>query len=159
MDLQPLLLLREYYTIKSGVWEPLLDLQVTRINSSETVVLCVPPIVAKPVPRQTKGCELSDLFGLLGESYNLDILHLLMEDRKPRRFIEIQRALKMSPNTLSLRLTRLADAGLLKRTAYNEIPPRVDYELTPKAIAMQTAFESLEGWSRRFTLAPEPASQ
>lgn len=117
------------------------------------------PISSKPLARATKGCELGDLFGLLGESHVLDILHLFLDETRPRRFIEIQRTLKMSPNTLTLRLGRLVDSGLLTRTAYNEIPPRVDYELTPKAVAMHDAFKSLEGWSRRYNLAPEPVSK
>lgn len=102
-----------------------------------------------------RGCDLGDLFGLLGESYVLDILNLLMAEPRPHRFIEIQKALEMSPNTLTFRLGRLVDCGLLKRTAYNEIPPRVDYELTPKAEALEDAFAEFKSWSKTHNLAPE----
>lgn len=119
----------------------------------------MPPVAAKPVgARPSRGCQLSDLFALLGESYVLDILNLLIAEPRPRRFIEIQRALQLSPNTLTFRLGRLVEAGLLKRTAYHEIPPRVDYELTKKATALEDAFASLKGWARNYNLAPEQAA-
>ncbi len=64
----------------------------------------------------------------------------------------------MSPNTLSDRLKELVKAGLLSRTSYNEIPPRVDYEATPKAVDLKPVFEALGEWAERHTLRPEPAS-
>jgi len=119
-----------------------------------------PPLRIAARPRATggprgKGCELGDLFSLLGQSFVLDILHLFMAEGRPRRFIEIQRALSMSPNTLTVRLHDLVGAGLLTRTAYNEIPPRVEYALTPKAMDLEAAFRVLDAWSKSHTLAPE----
>ena len=105
----------------------------------------------------TQGCEISELFHILGKSYNLEILHLfLQEDAGPQRFVEIQTRLKMSPNTLSDRLKDLVGAGILSRTAYNEIPPRVDYQATSKALDLRSVFDSLAEWADRHTLKPEP---
>src|SRR5947208_4921457 len=80
----------------------------------------------------------------------------LQEGGGPRRFVEIQTRLRMSPNTLSERLKALVEAGLLSRTAYNEIPPRVDYEATPKAHDLKPVFEALWAWSQRHALKPAP---
>ncbi len=103
-------------------------------------------------------CEIGELFHTLGKTYVLEILHLfLQEGGGPRRFVELQTRLKMSPNTLSDRLKDLVEAGLLSRTAYSEIPPRVDYEGTPKALDLRPVFESLAEWADRHTLKPEPA--
>ena len=44
------------------------------------------------------------------------------------------------------------------RTAYDEIPPRVDDEATPKAHDLMPVFESLEAWSERHILKPEPTA-
>ena len=105
-----------------------------------------------------RGCEVSELFHILGKTYMLDVVHLFLQDGAgPRRFVEIQSRLRMSPNTLSERLKDLVGAGLLSRTAYNEIPPRVDYEATSKALDLRPVFDSLLEWADRHTLKPEPA--
>ena len=108
---------------------------------------------------QEGGCQIQDLFKLLGKSHTLDILHLfvIQEPSDSIRFVEVQNALKLSPNTLSERLKELVDAGLLARTAYNEIPPRVDYQATRKARDLEPVFEALIAWATRHDLAPVSA--
>lgn len=100
------------------------------------------------------GCAIGDLFRLLSQSHVLDILYLVHQRAAPLRFVELQTELGMSPNTLSARLKALVEAGLLTRTAYNEIPPRVDYAATPKAMELQGVFAQLQGWARKNTLTP-----
>lgn len=102
------------------------------------------------------GCQIQDLFRLLGKSHTLDILHLFVIQGPTTsiRFVEVQNALKLSPNTLSERLKELVEAGLLARTAYNEIPPRVDYQATVKARDLEPVFEALIDWAKRNDLAP-----
>jgi len=102
-----------------------------------------------------QGCEVSELFRLFGKAHVLDILALFCaEDAAPRRFVDIQRRLDLSPNTLSERLKELVEAGLLSRTVYNEIPPRVDYQATAKAKDLGPVFEALHDWSERHDLRP-----
>ncbi len=103
------------------------------------------------------GCEIAELFHILGKTYVLGILHIFtQEEPGPKRFVDLQKRLSMSPNTLSDRLKELVRAGLLTRTAYNEIPPRVDYDATAKAFDLKPVFESLSEWSQRHNLKPEP---
>jgi len=106
------------------------------------------------------GCQIQDLFKLLGKSHTLDILHLFVvqDANHTERFVEIQRALKLSPNTLSERLRDLVEAGLLARQSYNEIPPRVDYQATRKARDLEPVFEELIKWAQRHNLAPVESS-
>ena len=108
-------------------------------------------------PEDSNGCQVGELFHLLGKTHVLDILHVFTgEGSGPRRFVELQAQLSMSPNTLSDRLKDLVGAGLLSRTAYNEIPPRVDYEATAKAYDLQPVFQSLREWAEKHDLKPEP---
>lgn len=101
------------------------------------------------------GCDIADLFKLLGRSHVMRILYLfLQEDPRPHRFVDVQNRLGLSPNTLTERLKDLVEAGLLTRTAYNEIPPRVDYEATQKARDLATVFLALMEWSRQHNLQP-----
>ena len=103
------------------------------------------------------GCAIGELFRLLGEPHVLDLLYIFLAEPKPRRFVQLQDELKISPNTLSDRLRGLVKAGLLKRTAYNEIPPRVEYEATPKTVEFKEVFQGLADWAERNSLKPEPA--
>lgn len=102
------------------------------------------------------GC-LGDLFALLSQSHMMQLLGLLIwRSKGPVRFVELQQALEMSPNTLSARLKALADAGLVTRTAYSTIPPRVDYEATPKAHDLKRVFKALHEWAQENELKPTP---
>lgn len=101
------------------------------------------------------GCEVGELFRLLGKSHVMGILYLFLKDQPgPHRFVDIQKRLELSPNTLTERLKELVDAGLLTRTAYNEIPPRVDYEATQKAKELDAVFVTLIEWAKRNNLQP-----
>lgn len=99
--------------------------------------------------RSTEGgrCRVTELFRILGKAHMLDILHVFHTDPSPHRFVDIQERLHMSPNTLSERLRELVEAGLLHRTSYNEIPPRVDYAATDKMLALAPVFETLDAWA------------
>lgn len=99
---------------------------------------------------------MGDLLKLLGKAHVLSILYTFHSNPGPRRFVELQNQLDISPNTLSDRLKDLVEAGLLTRKAYNEIPPRVDYEATRKADELAEIFQSIQEWSRRNSLSPEP---
>ncbi len=85
----------------------------------------------------------------------LDILYIFTTESGPHRFVDIQDRLALSPNTLADRLKVLVGAGLLTRTVYNEIPPRVDYEASPKARELAPLFETLNVWATRNDLKPQ----
>lgn len=100
------------------------------------------------------GC-LGDLFGLLSQTHMMQILGILIwRSKGPVRFVELQHALGMSPNTLSNRLKALVEAGLVTRTPYSTIPPRVDYQATAKAHGLKRVFKALHEWASENTLEP-----
>jgi len=103
------------------------------------------------------GCPVGEVLRLLGKPYALAILNAFSTVKGPLRFVQLQRQLRLSPNTLSQRLKELSEAGLLYRVSYNEIPPRVDYEPTPKAHDLMPIFEEIHAWSKRHDLGPMPA--
>ncbi len=108
-------------------------------------------------PGGTAGCEVADLFRLLSKAHMLETLHVLIRHSDgPLRFVDLQQKLGISPNTLSERLKALVATGFLTRTAYNEIPPRVDYEATQKARDLCGVFDALDAWAGRHDLYPAP---
>ena len=68
----------------------------------------------------------------------------------PKRFTELRAALPgISPKTLSARLKRLEETGLVTRTAYPEVPPRVQYELTPAGARLRRVLETMAEWAEQ----------
>lgn len=68
-----------------------------------------------------------------------------------RRFGELRRSLPgITQHMLTAQLRELAHSGLVVRTAHAEIPPRVEYELTEAAYALEPVFQALLVWSERY---------
>lgn len=109
--------------------------------------------------RPQTGCQVGELFQLLGKPHVLNLLWVFHQREGPVRFVDLQKELALSPNTLSERLKELVGAGLLTRTAYNEIPPRVDYALTPKARELEDVFDAIGTWTRDHDLRPVPPAK
>lgn len=106
---------------------------------------------------QTPDVVTDELFALLGKAHTLGILHeIALSDDPPVRFGELQETLGLSPNTLSRRLEELVAFGLLERTQYDEIPPRVEYESTEKLDALEPTFRELADWMEQY--GPGPAN-
>ncbi len=111
-------------------------------------------MVETPCESTPHGCQIGELFRMLSKAHMLDILHVVIKADEPIRFIDIQDRLMISPNTLSNRLKAMHDAGLVTRTAYPEVPPRVEYEATDKARALRTVFGALNDWASQYDLKP-----
>ena len=74
-------------------------------------------------------CPYATAQGLISGKWAILILHYLEDG--PVRFNELQRLMpKMTHATLSVQLKDLVDNGLVKRTQYETIPPKVEYSLT-----------------------------
>lgn len=97
---------------------------------------------------------MQDLFRLLSKAHMMDVVHIVIHEDGPVRFVDVQKRLGISPNTLSNRLKALLQAGLVTRTVYPEVPPRVDYEATTKALALRSVFGSLHAWAAEHDLQP-----
>ena len=79
--------------------------------------------------------------------WTLLIIRDLAEGRA--RFCELERSLEgISPRTLSLRLRALEEQGIVERRTYPEVPPRVEYSLTPKGQALAPLIEDMRQFGR-----------
>jgi DNA-binding HxlR family transcriptional regulator len=68
----------------------------------------------------------------------------------PIRFTELERVIEgISRRMLTLNLRKLERDGLLVRTVYPTVPPRVDYRLTPVARELNATFATLTAWAER----------
>lgn len=95
-------------------------------------------------------CHLSDVMDLLGRKYVMDVVCIVAQHGRVR-FGTIEAHLpEASTSTLSTRLDELEAAGLLVREQYDEIPPRVEYELTDAGAELGERLEPLVAWAREF---------
>lgn len=101
---------------------------------------------------QSKKQPLEEVLELLGQRGVYSILRALRQGAL--RFGALQQATALPPRSLSLRLRDLEEMGLISRTEYQEVPPRVEYALTPLGEALQPALEALATWSQTALKAP-----
>ena len=91
------------------------------------------------------GCPVARTAEIIGNKWTPLIVRDLARDR--RRFSELERSLTgISPKTLSERLKRLEDAGVVARECFAEVPPRVEYSLTAKGHALLPVIESMRAF-------------
>jgi DNA-binding HxlR family transcriptional regulator len=102
----------------------------------------VPPPKRHPYDQWSPDARALDL---VGDKWTLLIVRDLAAG--PRRFVELQRVLPgISTEQLRSRLNRMVADGMLTRKRYREVPPRVDYELTPRARELMPILGELACW-------------
>lgn len=83
---------------------------------------------------------------LISGKWKLEVLWLLFH--RVHRFNELRRAIpEVTQHMLTAQLRELEMDGLVKRTAYPEIPPRVEYEITDEALRLRPVFEAILTWA------------
>jgi DNA-binding HxlR family transcriptional regulator len=89
--------------------------------------------------------ELTRALEVVGHKWTLLVIEDLLGG--PRRFTEIQRSLAgANPKMVTARLRELEAAGLISRTSYAEVPPRVEYALTERGRALRPSVDALRRW-------------
>ncbi|MDR3235907.1 MAG: helix-turn-helix transcriptional regulator [Prevotellaceae bacterium] len=92
-------------------------------------------------------CPIRDILSRLGDKWSLLILATLSANGT-MRFNEIQKSIgDISQRMLSVTLRSLEKDGLVIRKIYSEIPPRVEYCLTPSGYGLMPHLESLVAWA------------
>src|SRR3954453_8075304 len=81
--------------------------------------------------------------------WTLLLVHDLAEGHT--RFCELERSLQgISPRTLSLRLRALEEEGIVERQTFAEVPPRVEYALTEKGLALLPIIDGMREYGTRW---------
>ena len=92
-------------------------------------------------------CPVTGMLQIIGGKWKPVILYCLRSDK--RRFGEISaRIPDLSRKVLTQQLKELEEDGLLTRKQYNEIPPRVDYELTALGKSLTPVLNEMEKWGK-----------
>jgi DNA-binding HxlR family transcriptional regulator len=103
-----------------------------------------------------KFCPVARTLDIVGERWTMLIVRDLVMSG-PRKFQDFEQSLRgISPNTLSARLKRLEDAGIVERRFYEQHPPRAEYVLTVRGRELGPVLKALFDWGRKNTAPPTP---
>jgi DNA-binding HxlR family transcriptional regulator len=99
-------------------------------------------------------CPVTASMDLIGGKWKILILHLIRNDIN--RFGKISMMLKdISRQMLTTQLRDLERDGIIERRVDAEIPPRVEYFMTPKGEALAPVMEALKEWGLGYALNTE----
>lgn len=95
------------------------------------------------------GCAVESALAVIGGRWKGVVLYWLTKG--PLRFGELRRLLpNCTQRMLTLQLRELEQDGLVKRTVFAEVPPRVVYELTPFGKSLEPILLGLRDWGERY---------
>lgn len=97
-------------------------------------------------------CPVATTVQLIGSKWKLLILRNLLA--RPWRFNELRKSLEgISQKVLTDSLRSMEEDGLVTRTVYPEMPPRVEYSLSPLGESMRPIIQAMEQWGAQYKAA------
>ena len=107
-------------------------------------------------PSERARAQLHRALRVLSGKWKGEILWQLVDGKQ--RFGQLRRAIPdVTQHMLTTQLRDLESEGLVKRTVFPEVPPRVEYEMTPAARALRPVFDELFRWANAHA-RPEPGA-
>lgn len=101
--------------------------------------------ITQPI-ENTELCPMPDIAKLIGGKWKLVILQILIF-QGTKRFNELRRLLGgITQTMLTNQLRALEKDRLVERKVYAEVPPRVEYTATPRAMALTNMFKAMHEW-------------
>jgi DNA-binding HxlR family transcriptional regulator len=101
-----------------------------------------------PDPNSSDCRAVSSVLARVGDKWSVLIVNLLGDG--PKRFNEIKRMVGgISQRMLTLTLRGLERDGLVTRTVFPTVPPRVDYQLTELGRSLWAPVEALGAWAQQ----------
>lgn len=92
-------------------------------------------------------CPLDGVIETVGRKYAMQVVALLGANG-PTRYGELEARLEVtSSSTFSDCLADLASEGLVERRSFDEVPPRVEYSLTPRGRELEERLQPLLEWA------------
>lgn len=99
--------------------------------------------------KELPACPVETTLTLIGDKWKVLILRDLLPGTK--RFGELKKSVgNISQKVLTAQLRAMEESGLLIRTVYAEVPPRVEYTLTALGQSLQPILDALENWGEEY---------
>ena len=101
------------------------------------------------VKKDTPACPVATTVGLIGNKWKLLIVRDVLTG--PKRFGELRKSLEgISQKVLTDNLRSMEEDGILTRTVYPEVPPRVEYALSALGETMRPIMKAMEEWGMEY---------
>ena len=98
--------------------------------------------------KKTVSCPVETTIAAIGGRWKVLVIHHLLEDKL--RFGELSRLLGgVSPRTLTRQLRELEDSGIIDRHVHQQIPPKVEYSLTPLGQELRPVLYAMHAWGQK----------
>ncbi|GAB3291791.1 winged helix-turn-helix transcriptional regulator [Parasphingorhabdus pacifica] len=95
-----------------------------------------------------EACPVHEVLDRVAGKWSIQIL--VAVSKGPVRFTELERSIKgISRRMLTLTLRNLERDGLIKRTVYPTVPPKVEYTATDMARELYDSLQALTAWAQR----------
>ncbi|WP_207485164.1 winged helix-turn-helix transcriptional regulator [Arenibaculum pallidiluteum] len=95
-----------------------------------------------------EGCEVRQILDRIADKWSLLVISLL--ERRKLRFTELKTSIDgVSQRMLTTTLRQLERDGIVKRTVYPVVPPRVEYELTDLGCSLHKTIRALVVWTEK----------
>ena len=112
------------------------------------IVMSASTVIGDTASAEHSGCPAEHTIRLLEGRWKPLVIHWLLQCTM--RFNELQRALgAITHRTLSRTLKEMELDRLVERCDYREIPPRVDYRLTPLGRSLEPVLLAMHDWALR----------
>ncbi|MCA2017212.1 helix-turn-helix transcriptional regulator [Vibrio tritonius] len=96
-------------------------------------------------------CPMVDFVNIVSGKWAIPILYRLIITNDLIRFGELQRAIgSITQKELTKQLRAFESLGLVKRTVYPEMPPRVEYCVTDLGMTLKPTLDSLANWMTQY---------
>ncbi len=101
------------------------------------------------MPNDLPKCPVEVTVSLLSNRWRVLILHNLLSGTK--RFSQLKRSVAgISQKVLTANLREMETAGLVSREVFAEVPPRVEYSLTPLGQSLRTVTDAMAEWGESY---------
>jgi DNA-binding HxlR family transcriptional regulator len=95
-------------------------------------------------------CPVEVAVAVIGGAWKMTAVKHLHQ--RPHRFGELRRAIgPVTPRVLTRQLRELETDGIITRTVFGEVPPRVEYALTPLGESLADLVQQLDAWGDHFS--------
>ena len=103
-----------------------------------------------PVSRAMEVCPVEVAVSVLGGTWKLTVVKHLLTGTK--RFNELGRLVPLAnTKTLTRQLRELEVDGIVQRTVYPEVPPRVEYALTDLGQSLESLVDAMDTWGAKYS--------